>query len=47
MTQPGSAVHQKTSSGVQVERERAGRVVGHHRLVHVHRALRACRWCRW
>ena len=33
--------------GVQVERVPAGGVVGDHRLVHVDRALRACRSCRW
>ena len=33
--------------GVQVERERAGRVVGDHRLVHVHARPWACPSCRW
>ncbi len=40
VTQPGSAVHQNTSSGCRSRAYGAGGVVGDHRLVHVHRALR-------
>ena len=39
VTQPGSAVHQKTSSGRRSSANARGGVVGDHGLVHVHRAL--------
>ena len=39
VTQPGSAVHQKTSSGWRSSAERPGGVVRDHGLVHVDSAL--------